>query len=79
MLFVGNLLRTFARGIGFGQFDDASAEAEAANLALNEQSGGASDVSRAKDAMATLEIMTDALGSTAKERDTELADRKSVV
>ncbi len=60
--------------IAIKERDEARGEADEANLALNEQSGGASDVSRAKDAMATLEIMTDALGSTAKERDTELAE-----
>jgi murein DD-endopeptidase MepM/ murein hydrolase activator NlpD len=54
--------------------DGARSEAEAAVLALNDTTGGASDVSRAKDAMATLEIMTSALGATAGERDEMLAD-----
>lgn len=54
--------------------DAARIEADAALLALNEQSGGASDVSRAKDAIATLEILTSALGATATERNEELAE-----
>ena len=49
--------------------DEARAEAERVTLALSEQSGGASDLGRAKDAMATLEILIDALGLTAEERD----------
>ena len=57
--------------------DEARGEAEAATFALNEQSGGASDLGRARDAMATLEILTSALGLTAKERDDRLADAEA--
>jgi len=57
--------------------DEARSEAEAATFALNEQSGGASDLGRARDAMATLEILTSALGLTAKERDDRLADAEA--
>lgn len=54
--------------------DEARAAAQAATLALNEETNGASDLGRAKDAIATLEVMTMALGETAKERDAMLAD-----
>lgn len=54
--------------------DGARDEVESAMLALDTQSGGASDIGRAKDAMATLEILTSALGLTAEERDTMLDD-----
>jgi murein DD-endopeptidase MepM/ murein hydrolase activator NlpD len=49
--------------------DQARSEAERVTLALNEQSGGATEMGRAKDAMATLEILIAALGLTAEERD----------
>jgi murein DD-endopeptidase MepM/ murein hydrolase activator NlpD len=57
--------------------DLARAEAERAMLALNEQSGGATEAGRAEDAMATLEILIDALGLTAEERDEMLAEAKA--
>lgn len=53
--------------------DEARDETDRVTMALNEQSGGATEMGRAKDAMATLEILTGALGSTAEERDAELA------
>ena len=56
--------------------DEARAEAERAILALSEQSGGATEIGRAQDAMATLEILIDALGLTAEERDEMLAEAK---
>ncbi|MFN6924317.1 MAG: DUF5930 domain-containing protein [Tabrizicola sp.] len=49
--------------------DEARAEAARVTLALNEQSGGATEMGRAKDAMATLEILIQTLGMTAEERD----------
>ncbi len=49
--------------------DTARIEAERMTLALNEQAGGATEMGRARDTVATLEILTDALGDTAKERD----------
>jgi hypothetical protein len=49
--------------------DTARIEAERVTLALNEQAGGATEMGRARDTVATLEILTDALGDTAKERD----------
>jgi murein DD-endopeptidase MepM/ murein hydrolase activator NlpD len=57
--------------------DLARAEAERATLALSEQSGGATEIGRAQDAMATLEIMVDALGLTAAERDEMLAEARA--
>lgn len=49
--------------------DEARAEAERVTLALSEQSGGATEMGRAQDAIATLEILIDTLGLTAEERD----------
>ena len=57
--------------------DEARGEADRATLALSEQSGGATEMGRARDAIATLEILTDALGLTAEERDTMLADAEA--
>jgi murein DD-endopeptidase MepM/ murein hydrolase activator NlpD len=57
--------------------DLARNEAETAQLALNEQSGGATEAGRARDAMATLEILIGALGLTAQERDEMLAEAKA--
>ena len=54
--------------------DEARAEADRVTVALNEQSGGATEMGRARDAMATLEILTNALGLTAEERDEMLAE-----
>jgi murein DD-endopeptidase MepM/ murein hydrolase activator NlpD len=53
--------------------DEARIEADRVTLALNEQSGGATERGRAEDAVATLEILTGALGLTAGERDGMLA------
>ena len=49
--------------------DTARDEAARVTLALNEQAGGSTEMGRARDTVATLEIMADALGDTAKERD----------
>jgi murein DD-endopeptidase MepM/ murein hydrolase activator NlpD len=57
--------------------DAARSEADRATLALNEQSGGATEVGRARDAVATLEILIDALGLTAVERDEMLAEARA--
>ncbi len=54
--------------------DEARGEADRVTLALNEQSGGATEMGRARDAIATLEILTGALGLTAEERDLMLAE-----
>jgi murein DD-endopeptidase MepM/ murein hydrolase activator NlpD len=54
--------------------DAARGVADQATLALNEQSDGATEMGRAKDAMATLEIMIGALGLAADERDEMLAE-----
>jgi murein DD-endopeptidase MepM/ murein hydrolase activator NlpD len=53
--------------------DEARAELESVKLALSEQSGGATEIGRARDAVATLEILVNALGLTAEERDAMLA------
>jgi murein DD-endopeptidase MepM/ murein hydrolase activator NlpD len=57
--------------------DNSRAEAERVTLALNSQSGGATEMGRMQDAMATLEILTTALGLTAEERDQMLADAEA--
>ena len=54
--------------------DIARDEADRVTLALNEQAGGATEVGRAKDTVATLEILTVALGDIAKERDAIAGD-----
>jgi murein DD-endopeptidase MepM/ murein hydrolase activator NlpD len=54
--------------------DEARLEADRVTVALNEQSGGATEMGRARDAVATLEILTGALGLTAEERDAKLAE-----
>jgi murein DD-endopeptidase MepM/ murein hydrolase activator NlpD len=53
--------------------DEARAELESVKLALSEQSGAATEIGRARDAVATLEILVNALGLTAEERDAMLA------
>lgn len=57
--------------------DEALAAADRMTLALNEQSGGATEMGRIRDAMVTLEFMTAALGLTAEERDTMLAEAEA--
>ncbi len=57
--------------------DEARGEADRATLALTEQSGGATEMGRARDAIATLEILTSALGITAEERDQMLAEAEA--
>ena len=57
--------------------DEARAEADRVTLALSEQSGGATEMGRARDTVATLEFLTGALGSTATERDEMLADAEA--
>lgn len=52
--------------------DEARGEADRVTLALNEQSGGATEMGRARDTVATLEYLTLALGLTAEERDQNL-------
>ena len=54
--------------------DEARGEADRVTLALNEQTGGATEMGRARDAVATLEILTAALGLTAEERDAMLSE-----
>jgi murein DD-endopeptidase MepM/ murein hydrolase activator NlpD len=54
--------------------DLARAEADRVTLALTQQSGGATEMGRAQDALATLDILTGALGAAAAERDQMLAD-----
>ena len=52
--------------------DEARLAADNAILALDEQAGGATEMGRAADTVATLEILTGALGATAEERDAML-------
>lgn len=57
--------------------DEARTEADRVTLALNEQSGGSTEMGRARDTVATLEVLTSALGQTAEERDAQLADAEA--
>ncbi len=57
--------------------DEARGEADRVTLALNQQSGGATEMGRARDTVATLEYLTMALGLTAEERDAMLADAEA--
>ncbi len=54
--------------------DEARAEADRMKLALNEQSGGATEMGRIRDTAATLGYLTGALGLTARERDAKEAE-----
>ncbi|MES2667651.1 MAG: DUF5930 domain-containing protein [Pseudomonadota bacterium] len=49
--------------------DESRSETSRVTAALTQQSGGATEVGRARDALATLDILTGALGATAQERD----------
>jgi murein DD-endopeptidase MepM/ murein hydrolase activator NlpD len=53
--------------------DEARSEAERVTLALNAQAGGATEMGRAQDTVATLEFLTGALGEAAEERNDVLA------
>jgi murein DD-endopeptidase MepM/ murein hydrolase activator NlpD len=53
--------------------DAARGEAERVTLALNSQSGAATEIGRAEDTLATLEFLTGALGEAAEERNEVLA------
>ena len=57
--------------------DEARAEADRMTLALNEQSGGATEMGRARDTVATLEYLTGALGMAAEERNAEIAEAEA--
>lgn len=54
--------------------DMARAEAERITLALNAQTGGATELGRASDTLATLEFLTGALGEAADERNEVMAE-----
>ncbi len=53
--------------------DEARGEVERVTLALSAQSGGATEMGRAKDTLATLDFLTGALGDAAEERNEVLA------
>jgi murein DD-endopeptidase MepM/ murein hydrolase activator NlpD len=53
--------------------DEARDEVDRVTLALNEQSGGATEMGRAQDTLATLDFLTGALGEAAEERNEVLA------
>ena len=53
--------------------DVARGETERVTLALNAQAGGATEMGRAQDTIATLEFLTGALGDAAEERNDVLA------
>jgi len=57
--------------------DTARAEAERVTLALNSQSGAATELGRATDTVATLEFLTGALGEAAEERNQVLAEAEA--
>ncbi len=55
--------------------DEARLEAQRVTMAMSEQTGADfTDAGRARDALATLEVMSGALGSTAKQRDDMVAE-----
>ncbi|MFO1203601.1 MAG: M23 family metallopeptidase [Tabrizicola sp.] len=53
--------------------DEALGEVDRVTLALNAQSGGATEMGRARDTLATLEFLTGALGDAAEERNEVMA------
>lgn len=57
--------------------DLARAEVDEVTVALNEQTGGATEVGRAADTVATLEFLTGALGDVAEERNDEIAEAEA--
>lgn len=59
-----------------GERDEARMTADRAEVALAQSGGAATEAGRARDALATLELMSGALGITARERDemVKLAD-----
>ncbi|MCU0903080.1 MAG: DUF5930 domain-containing protein [Tabrizicola sp.] len=57
--------------------DAARSEVERVTLALNAQTGGATEIGRAADTVATLEFLTGALGDAAAERNEVLADAEA--
>lgn len=57
--------------------DEALAEVERVTLALNAQTGGATEAGRAADTLATLEFLTGALGDAAEARNEELAEAEA--
>ncbi|MFN4201648.1 MAG: DUF5930 domain-containing protein [Tabrizicola sp.] len=57
--------------------DTARGEVERVTLALNEQSGVATEAGRVADALATLEFLTGALGEAAEERNAERAEAEA--
>ena len=57
--------------------DEARAEADRVTLALTEQAGGATEMGRARDTLATLDFLTGALGATAEARDETLAEAEA--
>lgn len=57
--------------------DIARGEVERVTLALNEQSGVATEAGRVADAIATLEFLTGALGDAAEERNEERAEAEA--
>ena len=54
--------------------DEARSELGRMTLALTEQGSGATEMGRARDTSATLEYLTSALGTTARERDAKEAE-----
>jgi murein DD-endopeptidase MepM/ murein hydrolase activator NlpD len=59
--------------------DDARGEVERVTLAMSTQSGGATEMGRARDTLATMEFLTGALGDAAKERNDVLASADAAV
>lgn len=59
--------------------DEARDEADRMKLALNQQGGGATEMGRIRDTAATLDYLTDALGDTARERDTKDAETQAAL
>ncbi len=73
-----DVIQNTLRGV-IRERDDARAEVARLTLALNQQGGGATEMGRVEDIVATLDYLTGALGATARERDAKEAESAAVL
>ena len=73
-----DVIQNTLRGV-IRERDDARAEVARLTLALNQQGGGATEMGRVEDIVATLDYLTGALGATARERDAKEAESEAVL
>ncbi len=71
-----DVIQNTLRGV-IRERDDARAEVARLTLALNQQGGGATEMGRVEDIVATLDYLTGALGATARERDAKEAESEA--